>query len=306
MILHNNTAAFTAITQQLNHGATYLRHTPMQGGVSAQIFLLEYVVPAGNQHRVVVRCHSSAAWKSQNNVTEVEYHLQSALHAAGLQVARPLYLDVSGTLLPVPFFVMEYIEGTADISPARLPGALSQMADFLCTLHQLDFNGSDYPGLSDDDDPLAGALRYIPDQPANTQLREQLQLWRLTPASQQLLHGDYWPGNLLWKDSQLAAVIDWEDASLGPALSDLAGCRSELMVMYGEAAMHTFTQHYLAHHALDLTDLPVWELYAGYAALDSLADWGLPAAVEKHRRQRTRQFLSRAAADLLSRALSKS
>ena len=37
-----------------------------------------------------------------------------------------------------------------------------------------------------------------------------------------LLHGDYWPGNILWKDGRLAAVIDWEDACLGDPLVDLA------------------------------------------------------------------------------------
>jgi aminoglycoside phosphotransferase (APT) family kinase protein len=30
-----------------------------------------------------------------------------------------------------------------------------------------------------------------------------------------LLHGDFWPGNTLWKDGQLVAIIDWEDAASG-------------------------------------------------------------------------------------------
>ena len=27
-----------------------------------------------------------------------------------------------------------------------------------------------------------------------------------------LMHGDYWPGNTLWKDGRLVGIIDWEDA----------------------------------------------------------------------------------------------
>jgi len=30
-----------------------------------------------------------------------------------------------------------------------------------------------------------------------------------------LVHGDFWPGNILWQQNQLAGVIDWEDAMLG-------------------------------------------------------------------------------------------
>ena len=36
-----------------------------------------------------------------------------------------------------------------------------------------------------------------------------------------LLHGDFWPGNILWRDGRLVAVIDWEKRPLpvGPDLS---------------------------------------------------------------------------------------
>jgi len=27
-----------------------------------------------------------------------------------------------------------------------------------------------------------------------------------------VLHGDYWPGNVLWRDGRLVGVIDWEEA----------------------------------------------------------------------------------------------
>jgi aminoglycoside phosphotransferase (APT) family kinase protein len=40
---------------------------------------------------------------------------------------------------------------------------------------------------------------------------------RLNPSV--LLHGDYWPGNILWRDGTIEAVVDWEEAQFGdPAL----------------------------------------------------------------------------------------
>lgn len=77
-----------------------------------------------------------------------------------------------------------------------------------------------------------------------------------------LLHGDYWPGNILWRGARLAAVIDWEDAALGDPLSDLAVSRLDILWIYGREAFDSFTQHYQSLMPLDYTDLPYWDLYA--------------------------------------------
>ena len=77
-----------------------------------------------------------------------------------------------------------------------------------------------------------------------------------------LLHGDFWPGNILWQGEHLAAVIDWEDACIGEPLSDLAIGRLDLLWIIGRDAMQTFTRRYLSDIALDITSLPYWDLYA--------------------------------------------
>jgi aminoglycoside phosphotransferase (APT) family kinase protein len=59
-----------------------------------------------------------------------------------------------------------------------------------------------------------------------------------------LLHGDYWPGNVLWHDGKIVAVIDWEDARLGDPLIDLAMSRLDLVWICGIYAMHMFTEQY--------------------------------------------------------------
>ena len=89
-----------------------------------------------------------------------------------------------------------------------------------------------------------------------------------------LLHGDFWPGNLLWREgAQLAAVIDWEDAKVGEPLADLAISRLDLLWIFGLDAMQTFTRHYQALAPLDYTDLPYWDLYAALRPMGRLAEW---------------------------------
>jgi aminoglycoside phosphotransferase (APT) family kinase protein len=41
-----------------------------------------------------------------------------------------------------------------------------------------------------------------------------------------LLHGDFWPGNALWRDGALVAILDWEDAAIGDPLADVANAGS--------------------------------------------------------------------------------
>jgi aminoglycoside phosphotransferase (APT) family kinase protein len=102
--------------------------------------------------------------------------------------------------------------------------------------------------------------------------------WPLTTPTR-LLHGDFWPGNWLWKAGLLQAVIDWEDAALGDPLADLAVSRLDARLIFGEAAMHEFTRHYRASTATDFANLPFWDVYAALRAAPNLADWaaGFPA-----------------------------
>jgi aminoglycoside phosphotransferase (APT) family kinase protein len=123
--------------------------------------------------------------------------------------------------------------------------------------------------------------------------------WPLAPRNAPaLLHGDYWPGNLLWRDGRLAAVLDWEDARLGDPLADLGNSRMEILFALGAEAMAAFTRQYQALTALDYTDLPSWDLAAALRLAGKLAGWGLDAATEATMRERHRWFVAQAVAAL--------
>tara|TARA_Y100001960_G_scaffold220563_1_gene230694 strand:+ start:154 stop:603 length:450 start_codon:yes stop_codon:yes gene_type:complete len=77
-----------------------------------------------------------------------------------------------------------------------------------------------------------------------------------------LLHGDLWPGNVLWQDGRLVAVVDWEDGAAGARLIDVAIARSDLSWGYGWDAMEAFTARYATRTGCDLSALPLWNLRA--------------------------------------------
>jgi aminoglycoside phosphotransferase (APT) family kinase protein len=90
-----------------------------------------------------------------------------------------------------------------------------------------------------------------------------------------LLHGDFWAGNLLWREGALVGVVDWEDAALGEPLLDLAQARVELVWLFGVEGAARFTNYYQQGVDLDFTNLPYWDLCAVLRLLRLVrGDWG--------------------------------
>jgi aminoglycoside phosphotransferase (APT) family kinase protein len=124
-----------------------------------------------------------------------------------------------------------------------------------------------------------------------------------------LLHGDFWPGNVLWREDKLVAVIDWEDAKLGDPLTDLAISRLDIACIYGIDAVRSFTEHYRSVMAIDFTDLPYWDLCAALRFIrlagPNLAEWaafylpyGRHDITERTIREQYRSFVEQALAGL--------
>jgi aminoglycoside phosphotransferase (APT) family kinase protein len=287
--------AYAQIAERIDRGAVLSRRWPLRGGVSAHVEALELALPDGGVRCVVVRRHGAARWKPlMQDVSVLEFQLLGALREAGLPVPTPIFVDPNPDLLGSPFYVMEYVDGHPDLDPSALPSALEQMADYLSRVHGLRPD----LGLPLREDPFEGALSFLEvDDPLGDALRTLRE--NAPPRARVLCHGDYWPGNVLWKDGRLKAVIDWEDAAVGDPVSDLAGCRLELLWKYGASAAEDFTAHYLARSKLDIASLPVWELYAASAGAASMGDWGLPPEREADMRHKARAVIAAARAALL-------
>lgn len=266
---------------ELDPEATIESAVRLTGGVSAEVYGL-HLTGGTAPERLVVRRHRPSAIKEHGAaVAEKEFDLLSLVGAHRLPVPHPLLVtDADG-----PTLLMEWVEGTTSLNRDDLDSALPQMADVMAGIHAIDLGGAILRGLGELDDPVP-----------------YLDLTTPAPAARNrpvLVHADYWPGNLLWSDGRLVAVLDWEDAAVGDPLADLAGTRVELLCAYGRRAMDTFTARYLERMPhLDTQRLPLWDTYVATTALDSMADWGLAPADEVHRRHLTTEFLAAARSKL--------
>ena len=66
----------------------------------------------------MLRAHGAS---HSGHAAELEYQLLQALHDAGVLVPKPIHVDASGTLLPDPFLLMEFVEGSTIIPVGFMP-----------------------------------------------------------------------------------------------------------------------------------------------------------------------------------------
>ncbi len=290
---------FARIVQRFAPGATLLRRWQLVGGVSAQMTALDIVCRDRQAMRWVVRCHGSIDRQRNTELALDEFRLLEMLSEFGVAAPTPLHVDASCTLLDAPYLVLGYID--ADRAPALLDDALiDAMAVQLAAIHRIEAS--------------AAALTFLPQSSAwvvqllgarSSRLDASIQEGRIRDALERvwpwpqsarsaLLHGDFWPGNLLWRGGSIAAVVDWEDAMRGDALLDVAIARLDLLWSAGAAAMQRFTRRYLALSGIDATTLPRWDLCAALRPAFRLSHWARDAAELAHMQRGHAQFVEQA------------
>ena len=268
--------------------------------VSAQVTALEIERPGGRTQKMIVRQHGPVDLEHNPRIAADEFRLLQLLHFAGLAVPRPYSLDQSGEIFSTPYLVIEYIDGKPDFAPAHLDNLILHLATHLSRIHAVDCSQLDLSFLPEQENIYARKLR---ERPANVDeslheghIRDVLEAaWPLPQHNPPgLLHGDFWPGNILWKDGRLVAIIDWEDAALGDPLADLANSRLEMLWAFGIDAMHRFTHHYQSMTTIDFTNLPYWDLCAALRPISNIAGWNLDDTTEKSMREGLTWFITQA------------
>ncbi|MBP0452690.1 phosphotransferase family protein [Kitasatospora sp. RG8] len=178
-----------------------------------------------------------------------EYRVMTALRDSGVPVPRTLLIDPGTDVLGAPWYLMEYVSGTAHRDAATLAALGEQrvralgrrLVETLAALHRIDPAGVGLADFGHPDGYLERQLRRWSKQLAASRSRDLPELDRLhallaerlpvSPAPA-LVHGDYRLDNVLVDDADaITAVLDWEMSTLGDPLTDVG-----LLVMYTELA----------------------------------------------------------------------
>ena len=169
-------------------------------------------------------------------------------------VPRVRWLEPTGDVLGTPFFLMDYVDGEvppdvmpytfgnnwfADAPPERQRELQDATVGVLATLHSIPNATKTFAYLSDvqqGDTALRGQLNWlrswydfaVPDIGRSPLLERSFEWlednWPAEAAAGEpvLLWGDSRVGNVLYRDFQPVAVLDWEMVTLGPREIDVA------------------------------------------------------------------------------------
>lgn len=229
-----------------------------------------------------------------------EARLQKLLAPAGVPVPEIIDVCEDESLLGVPFYLMEFVDG--DIVTTDLPAGYESEASrrrlaevvvkTLAGLHAIDVTVEPYAALGRPEGYLERQIgTFLKLWPLTTQ-RDLPDVVRLgewlgahVPATQRpsFVHGDYRLGNLMLARGvpRVAAVLDWEMATLGDPLADLGYLTatwsdpatealvlelSPVTALPGFLTKDGLVEHYVSRTGLDVSDLPWYQALALWKA----------------------------------------
>jgi aminoglycoside phosphotransferase (APT) family kinase protein len=274
------TEVVDAIVAQVEPGSTVVATSALPGGLSSWMTTIEVARPDGSRHRLVVRRGRRPDDERHTLPFGTEFALLRHLHAHGLPVAAPRAFDDSGRVLPQAYVVLDHVPGATCFATDDPGGMAVQMADVLAAIHDLDPADASLPALPLHVDRMQGwVITDLTRRDPDPTLREDLvrrhldEHWPPPATEPCLLHGDYFPGNIVWDDGAIAAVIDWESAAVGDPMADIATTRLDLWWVFGAEVAEAFTDRYLAVSGRSAATLPVWELVVSLRPAGAISLW---------------------------------
>jgi aminoglycoside phosphotransferase (APT) family kinase protein len=208
-----------------------------QGGQSNPTFHLQTPDRA-----FVLRKKPPGALLASAHAVDREFRVQAALADSGVPVPRMRLLCEDASVIGTAFYVMDHVDGR--VFPDRLlPGCTREerramyesMAEVLAALHRIDYRAVGLEGFGRPEGYITRqtarwSKQYLASRTEPEPAMDRLIEWLPAhlPAAEEvaIAHGDYRIGNLLFHPSEprVVAVLDWELATIGHPIADLAYC----------------------------------------------------------------------------------
>ena len=238
-----------------------LRLTRIAGGQSNPTYFIDY-----DNRSLVLRKQPTGELLPSAHAIDREFRVMQALAATDVPVPAMLLYHAGADVVGTPFYLMERVDGRVFAAYALLDVPTDErrtmyfaMADTMARLHRVDVVSI---GLADFGRPGNYFARQVArwsrqwresrtrDNPWLDRLIEWLPARIPDDDRTALCHGDFRLGNLMFEPAgpRVAAVLDWELATLGHPLADVA---------FNVMAWHSLPEEYGGLLGLDLAALGI-------------------------------------------------
>jgi len=255
-------------------GAGSLRHAyRIEGGLSCTLDVL-----VDGNSRMVLRRY--APWYSDRgeDAAARETRTLELMQRARVPAPAPIWVDTDD-VFDEQAIIISFVQGAADLAPRDPFDWAVQLASVLAQIHaiRLDQDGLDLfqPGVGEDVRRVDESPEKVLEHPlGEALLRRRLDLQkRLTHRPPVFSHTDFWPGNTMWRDDELLAVVDWESPATGDREMDVAYCALDIRYLGMDRVADRFIHAYRATTDDALPNLDHWEAIALCRPMPDIAKW---------------------------------
>ncbi len=263
----------------------------ISGGASNEIFLLKR-----GDTRMALRRPPRKVPKGRNETMLREYRVIHALADTDVPHTRAIAVCEDTDVLGACFYIMDYVDGWTPMGPLPAPfdtdlkareGLANELVDAIAKLGQVDWRAAGLEGFGKPEGFLDRQVDRWLAHLEGFQFRELPGLdvaaeWlrHHTPKSFKpgIIHGDYQFANVMFHHgapAKMAAIVDWEMATVGDPLLDLAWVlmtwpdpgenRETGYVDYtGMPSREELKQRYAAHSGLPVDEMDYYIVLARF------------------------------------------
>jgi aminoglycoside phosphotransferase (APT) family kinase protein len=158
-----------------------------------------------------------------------------------LPAPRLIDADLQGVVAGVPVTLETLVSGTTAWAPPSSAERLRTAGAALARVHAVAIAPRDHlpfrpRPIAVDDFAADRRAERMPTTPLLRAADELITAHGLPPGEAVYLHGDVWPGNLVWTGDKITALIDWKTAGVGAPGVDLCELRKQVAITFGPDA----------------------------------------------------------------------
>ena len=250
--------------------------TPAAAAFTNAVHVLDTVSSGGQRRRFVVK---RMTYEPDPERATTDYCGLRIARRHGIPAPEPVLLDATGDLLGEPGIVTTFVPGGQIANPENTDEWARDLADLLLRIHDVSPDANERQSIYDGNDlglyfltghwPEAMSGHPLSDTIYSAIRELRFDIRKVPPV---FLHMDYWPGNVLWLDGRVSAVLDWDAAAYGDPALDVGYFRMNMYLRGIKEAADIFLEHYEAARG-PVRNLGFWELACATRPLPDPAAW---------------------------------
>lgn len=272
---------FEQVATTIDPTARVVSTHKLLGGLGCRMDVLEMRLGDGSTRRVVTRQYWVRSNPKEDKRPIFESKILAALKLNGVPAPESvLDQEVASNIFGRPGLVISYINGIPNLGPADTQDWARQIATAMAQIHTATVP-SELESLPRTHIISLEKWMNADKPPERFAKHEQgADLWNAMKAlwpkvdisANQIIHTDFWPGNMLWKADQLLAIVDWEWPSLGVPSDDVGYFLSDAAYT-GFNIEKTFLETYETVSGKPVQDLLFWKMFATAMPLPDVGPW---------------------------------